>query len=72
MVLESSNLAQNSGLSSYDNCIKPNNSVKSLPKDNLKTVEVEGIEPSDSWMISQNPRQVTPTADSLYQDENKN
>ena len=58
VVLESSNLAQNSGLSTCYNCSKPGGLIKSFSVDNpsvnsvqyQKAVEVEGIEPSDPWL----------------------
>lgn len=77
--LESSNLVQNSGLSTYCQhsksrdfvnpvrCGKLSNRVKSSSIENQKTLEVEGIEPSDSWLINPSPHQVTPRALLLYQ-----
>jgi len=66
-VLEESNLTHDPGLSTYFNYSKSKDVVKSFSVNNQKTVEVEGIEPSDPWMISQDLRHVTPTASLLYQ-----
>jgi len=66
-VLEDSNVTYDSGLSTYFNYSKSKDVVKSFSVNNQKAVEVEGIEPSDPWMISQDLRHVTPTASLLYQ-----
>jgi len=70
-VLESSNSARKSGLSTYNQYSKAKNFVKSKTVDNSKTVEMEGIEPPDSWLISQSSRQAIPTASLLYQKKKK-
>lgn len=73
MALESYNLVQNSGLSPYNKYSKSKYLVKGLYVDNpltsswdKKTLEVEGIEPSNSWVIIQSSHQVTPRASLLY------
>jgi len=66
-VLEESNLTYDPGLSTYSNYSKASSFVNSYSVNNQKTVEVEGIEPSDPWLIIQGRRQVTPTASLLYQ-----
>ncbi|MFH1610473.1 MAG: hypothetical protein ABIA91_01145, partial [Patescibacteria group bacterium] len=63
--LESINLMQNSGLSPVDNYITDKDDVKFSSQ--IKTMEVRGIEPPNSWMISQSSHQATPMVGSLYQ-----
>ena len=64
-----SNVVQNSGSSTYYQYSKSKNLVKSLTVDNQKALEVEGVEPSDSWLTSPSPHHVTPRAALLYQEE---
>ena len=64
--LESSNLEQYSGSSTYYQYSKSKDVVKSFYVDNQKVVEVEGIEPSGFWLTSQSLLHVTPTASLLY------
>ncbi|MBU4360746.1 hypothetical protein KKA66_02760, partial [Patescibacteria group bacterium] len=67
--VENINLMRDSGLSSINNNSTSTDNVKSTTTDELEnetSVEMGGIEPPSSWMISQNTRQATPTADLLY------
>lgn len=68
--LVSSSAIRNSDLPSTDYDSKSENLVKGNGKNLTNTVEVGGIAPPDSWMVSPNPHCATPTADTLYQ-ENK-
>ena len=64
-----SNVVQNSGLSPYNQYSKSKTLVKGLAVDNQKALEVEGVEPSDSWVTNRSPRHATPRATSLYQEK---
>jgi len=63
---EFSNAMWYSGLSSYFQYSKAKNFVKGYTKNNLKTLEVGGIAPPNSWMTIQSPHCVTPRAVLLY------
>ncbi|MCG2809280.1 MAG: Hint domain-containing protein, partial [Candidatus Portnoybacteria bacterium] len=67
--LGSSNLTQDSSLSTCYQYSNSENLVKCFAGDINKTVEVGGIEPPDSWLTNRNPRQATPTADLLYHNQ---
>jgi|GEM_PF-329783 len=59
-------LKMDSGLSSYGYYTRLKNFVKGAFGDNLGTLEVGGIEPPGSWMISPSPHHATPRAYSSY------
>jgi len=63
----STNAMQSSGFSPNKHNITLKNTVKTIDDPEVKTVEVRGFAPPDSWVRNQSPHYATPTAAASYQ-----